>query len=339
MEELPASIHKKLAEKIPEKSLYEKLTEELIRGAEEGLEVNDANADSWFNDRFSYEFMWLDKNDYIAALVRALWLAPVFAGTDYGSSRQRDMAQVWTDTARGFLGEIAVSNFLEKNFGIKTKLDTSRGNIKDYLASDVSKVQIMKKGEGAKRDDEWRESKLKISIKTTKFNGRWLDVPGAQIEHSDVFILVKIGISRRHFLAFLKSMSFLKDKLFAEAQKMDIISAEDSEALWNEIPEFYPLPVYISGFINKNDVNFPIDNINARLKGRKLKRIIVSQGVGLFTPDNIRNHESISALDSTKTLPIEIEPIIKSFTGQKFFAHSGGLKFSKDDWAKLAALI
>jgi len=39
------------------------------------------------------------------------------------------MAQVWTDAARGFLGEIALSKFLLEKFGVEVKLETRRGEL------------------------------------------------------------------------------------------------------------------------------------------------------------------------------------------------------------------
>ena len=63
------------------------------------LEV-EGDFESWL-ERFKYQFLLLDKDDYSRAHVRAFWLAPRFVATDFGGSRQRDMGQVWTDTAKG----------------------------------------------------------------------------------------------------------------------------------------------------------------------------------------------------------------------------------------------
>jgi len=310
-----------------------KLVDQLLRGAQEGLEFEGADLFSggsfhdWMQKRFTYQLVWLDKNDYSKALVRALWLAPVFAGTDFGSSRQRDMGQVWTDTARGFLGEIAVSKFLLDKFSVKTKLDTRRGELTEFLPTDIAQVQLS--------GGEWKAPQLRISMKTTKFNGRWLDCPGAQFDHSDVFVLVKIGILRQHFLAFLKAISFLRDKLFVAAKDLGELNDEDANQLWNEIPEFQSMPAYIAGFLYKSDINLPIHMVNAGLKGRKNKRIVVHQGIGLFSPETIRGYPEIQKLDPSGSLPIEIEPIIDSLTGTHFFAHSGGLSYGAESWQKL----
>jgi len=88
-----------LKEKIEDNKLVQELASQAWKGACEGLEFEESHME-WFDKRFKYQFVWLEKEDYIKALIRSLWLAPVFAGTDFGGTRQRDMAQVWTDTAR-----------------------------------------------------------------------------------------------------------------------------------------------------------------------------------------------------------------------------------------------
>jgi hypothetical protein len=320
-----------LAENMTDRKSVKTLSQQLLRGADEGLEISSTFS-KWLQERFRHQLIWLDKDDYSRALVRALWLAPVFAATDFGRSRQRDMGQVWTDTARGFLGEIALSKFLTGRYGIEAKPDTSRGKLEEFLPTDIAKVRT----EGGR----WRKPRIKISVKTTKFNGRWLDLPGAQFEHSDVFVLVKIGILRQHFLAFLKAISFLKDKLFVSARNLGEISKKDAVKLWNEIPEFESIPAYIAGFLDKNTLTLPIDMIKAKIVGREdKKRIVISQGVGLFSEENVRQHPEIRGLDPSGRLPIEIEPIIDSLTGIHFLAHSGALRHGKDCWDALARLI
>jgi len=300
---------------------------QILRGAKEGLEIDDMSFEEWFENRFKYQFVWLDKDDYSRALVRALWLAPVFAGTDFGSSRQRDMAQVWTDTARGFLGEIAVSKFLYENFSIETALDTGRGELTKFLPTDIVRIKFTNSG--------WRIPNLRLSIKTTKFNGRWLDAPGAQVEHSEVFILVKTGVLRHHFLAFLKAISFLKDKLFPKAKNLGELNNDMAEELWEEIPHFDPLPAYIAGYLNKNELNLPIHQLIAQKRGRTNERITVTQGIGIFSRETLQNHPCIKELDPDGNLRIEIEPIIDSITTPHFLAHSGGLIWGEEGWRRL----
>lgn len=319
-----------LKEKISDENTLHKLTDQVLRGARGGLETEDSFED-WLKNRFTYTFTWLDKEDYLKALVRALWLAPVFAGTDFGSSRQRDMGQVWTDTSRGFLGEIAVSKFFGEKLSVKTKIDTRRGNLKEFLSLDISTIQLS--------GEKWKTPNLKISIKTSKFNARWIELPGKQIEHSNVFILAKVGILRHHFLAFLKAVSFLKNKLFVIAKNLGELGDKEAKQLWEEIPEFNPIPAYIVGYLDKSELNLPIHMINAKVIGIKNKRIAITQGIGIFSPATLRNHHEILELDPSGKLPLEITPIIKSLGKTTFLAHSGGLKYGKESWHQLIDML
>lgn len=329
-EEYKSDIAEVLGEKITDEESVSTLVNQLLKGAKKSLELDDS-FEEWLSKRFKYQFLWLDRDDYSKALIRALWLAPRFAGTDFGSSRQRDMAQVWTDTARGFLGEIVLSKFLFQIFGIETKLDTRRGELAEFLPTDIAQIKLP--------GEDWRAPNLNISLKTTKFNGRWLDLPGSQFEHSDVFVLIKIGVLRQHFLAFLKAVSFLRDKLFVTAKDLGELDDENASELWNEIPEFEPIPAYSPGFLVKGEINQPVHSINAKVKGRKNKCIAITQGIGLFSGSNIRDVPEIRALDPTGTLRVEIEPIIDSLTGAHFLANSGSLRYGEDSWKELIGML
>ena len=183
---------------------------------------------------------------------------------------------------------------------------------------------------------KFRKPKNTVSIKTTKFNGRWLDLPGAQFEHSNVFVLVKLGISRFHFSAFLKVISFLRDKLFVLARELGELDNKESGQLWAETPDFTPIPAYIPGFLEKQGLNLPIHEITSRKRGIKHIRIAISQGVGIFSLSNVRKHPKIRSLDPDGTLRVAIEPIIESLSESKrFFANSGALKFGKEHWNDL----
>lgn len=312
-------------EKIPVIEVCKKFAMEVVRGAENGQEFGSI-FDEWLEKRFKPNMVWLSREDYARALVRALWLAGNFAKTDFGTSRQRDMAQIWTDTARGFLGELAVAELLRSRFGIQVEIDTSRGKIADYLPTDIAKVLI---------SDGWRPAQITVSIKSTKFIGRWLDIPGGQFSRSACFILTKVGISQGHFAAFLKSTGFIENLLNHEGKRLGEVTDEEIALLLGEIPDFYPLPVYISGFIKKEGLSLPVHMLNARIKGRKNKRITIEQGVGLFTPAIIQNHALFASEPKASSMLVEIEPIKKSFTGQKFLAHSGALRWTEGDWENL----
>ena len=58
-------------------------------------------------------------------------------------------------------------------------------------------IHKIRRGEG-----EFHAPKYNIGVKTTKWKGIWLDIPGDQFNHSDIHVLVKIGGGRDHLFAF-----------------------------------------------------------------------------------------------------------------------------------------
>ncbi|MCX5657972.1 MAG: hypothetical protein NTZ48_07150 [Candidatus Omnitrophica bacterium] len=334
-EAIQDKIREYLGEKLNKKSSDE-LAKQLIRGCLAGLELED-DLSKWFNERFIYQSVWLDKDDYLRAITRALPQALRFAATDFGNARQRDLGQLWTDTARGFLGEIAFKKFSEERLGTKIELDiTTDELLETYISSDIKYV-IDKNG-------ETRKPKINLSIKTGKFNARWLDEYGSgKFVPIDVFIFVRIGTCREHFVSFLKSVSFLKDKLLPAAQQLGELTAEGSDKLWDEIPQFEPVPAYISGYLVKKECKWPIHDIRFRARkdrNKIIREILFTGGVGIFTDEELRKIPQIKELDPDEKLEIIVEGIGAPLTNKPhFFASTGLLKCGKDNWVELIKKI
>jgi hypothetical protein len=53
------------------------------------------------------------------------------------------------------------------------------------------------------------------------------DIPGKQIVHSDIFVFVRVDVTREHFVAFLKKISVIRDKLISEARARGLLSKEE----------------------------------------------------------------------------------------------------------------
>ena len=123
--------------------------------------------------------------------------------------------------------------------------------------------------------------------------------------------------------------------MLLHGKELEEVSEADVKTLMQEIPASYPIPAYISGWLDKRELTLPVHFLNAIVIGLTKKRIVVRQGVGVFTPDLIRQHPSISTIQGVAELGIEIEPIVKSFSGQKFLAHSGAFKFGDKAWKEL----
>lgn len=320
------------------KSFLERLCEGIMKGcdAESYKTINDWTADLVFSS------IVLTYEDYLKAAVHALRLAPKIAATDYGTSRQRDLAQVWTDAIRGFLGEIAFEKWLKERFGIEVGLDFRAGSLEEFLPSDIAWVK--RPGESP------RSPRLKISIKTTKLQGIWLDIPYAQLEHSDVFVMVRVGVSRNHFIAFLKEISVIRDKIFEMAKKLGI--QFDEEEVWKTIPSFTDIVAFVVGFFDRRqypglernrEVVLSADG-NLKRHQKERYKIVLNKFVGWWNPRDHKYKITIAHIFKNKGLDVPTDPSMLDveFEGLgepsealHFFVSSGMLKRKRDDWENL----
>ncbi|MBI3795252.1 MAG: hypothetical protein HY280_11090 [Nitrospinae bacterium] len=207
-------------------------------------EFSDDTFDDWFEKRFVNNLVSLTKDEYALMCVNALRILPGVSASDYGSSRQRDMGQLWADMTRGYLGEMAFLKFLRTHWDIKSSLGHEKGNLADYLPMDIHEVSMP--GETP------RKPKINVSVKTTKWNGIWLDIPGDQFAHSDVHVLIKVGIGRDHLFAFFKEISVFQDKVLKVGEEVGSLSKGESQTLYDSLPSFKEVPAYICGFALKD---------------------------------------------------------------------------------------
>jgi len=304
------------------------LSEKLLRSAVKGGELMSQNVDEWLS-RLDEQLVWLDINEYTRALIRGLSLAPSYAPIDFRTGGERDLVQIWADSTRGELGEIGFVKFLWERYGVKAQVDKERGPLERFLYRDITKIR--------KPGEPWRDSKLRISIKDTKFQGVWLELPGAQVEHSDVYVLARSGLPIAHMVSFFKHISVIREKLFPLARKLGELSKEAEEDLWNLLPEFEPLPVYIPGFIEKAKLDLRVPNIaQCRLVGRRedTRRIEIYRGVGVFSEETLRAHPQIVKLDPRGKYPIRIVPI-KDRPDGNFLVDGGSLTWGGKNWSDL----
>ena len=305
--------------------------EEVCEGAVRARDIEVFGDYSRWIEWLGWASVILDEDDYLKAAVYGLNLAPKLAGTDYGTARQRDLGQLWTDVIRGFLGEVAVAKWLKERFGITAELDYRLGPLEEFLPSDIKSVA-------------GREPRLRVSIKTTKLSGLWLDVPGAQIEHSDVFILVRVGVTREHFLAFLKKISVIRDKLMKEAVERGLVKEEEVEQIWDSIPEFTAVPAYIAGFLDKTEIQDKLRDRTAIIEADgdvKIKKVVINKFLGFWHPGEAIYEKKLKELLRRRGRPVKDEMSIE-FEGigdfsktLHFIASSGALKKKEEDWKKL----
>ena len=279
--------------------------------------LNESDFDDWFENRLKRNIIFLSKSDYEEMCLNSLKALRNFAETDFGSSRQRDFNQKWADTTRGYLGEKALQKFLEK-FKISVKLQHKAGELNDFIGTDIH--EIKKPGE-----NRLRTPKKTIGIKTTKLNGMWLDIPGAQFHHSDYHILIKLMLEKDHIFSFFKEISIFKDKLLKRAVEKGYFKKNEADEFFNTIPNLEKIPAYITGFVKSSD--FKSDHyFYAGKKGRKH-----------YTIQSWRGRYKSSFLQKIKEKE-SIEGDIK-FQGIGEFSHddayifnTGSLNFSSDGW-------
>ena len=274
-------MHKQDAQNIIATQLQipEEEAEIIINKAYAGEEYSDeADLENWLNNRFLPNTVLIEETGYATMCIDALKILKSTAATDYGSSRQRDLGQLWGDMTRGYLAEYAVIVFLKKNWGIKAELGHEKGDLKDYLPSDIHKVQ--------KGSTEIRDPRINIGIKGTKWNGIWFDIPGAQFSHSDIHIFVKVGTSRDHLFAYFKHISVFKDKILKKGIELGAINQHEADLLFDNLPLFQPIHAYISGFAvkdriyddlaytgKKGRIHYTIKTWNGEIKSGDLQRI------------------------------------------------------------------
>jgi hypothetical protein len=327
-----AEIREKVKEIMMEHGLREHtaedLTEKLLRAAINGGELGQTNADEWLS-RLDEQLVWLSTDEYARALIRGLSLAPSYAPIDFRTGGERDLVQIWADSTRGELGELGFVKFLKERFGVEAHVDKERGPLERYLARDITKIR--------KPGEAWADPKKRISIKDTKFQGVWLELPGAQVEHSDVYVLARSGLPISHMVSFFKHISIIREKLFPLARKLGELTEEAEKDLWDLLPEFEPPPVYITGFIERDKLDLRNPSIiKCRLVGRteKTKRIEIYRGVGIFSEEAIRAHPEIVRLDPSRKYPIHIVPI-KDRPDGSFLADGGSLTWGRENWLNL----
>lgn len=309
------------------KTLDDELAGKLYNSALAGNEILCyLDIDNWLANRLLPSLVQLTGDDYIEALTHALYIAPGLAGTDYGSTRQRDLGQLWTDTARGLLGEIAFKKFLKVRFNIDITLDFSKGPLENYLETDIKRIKYP--------DGKIIDNKTNVSIKTTKFNGIWLDIPGAQITHSEVFILVKLGIEREHFIGFLKTISFMRDKLLPQALRLGVINEDEAGTLWESLPDFSPIPCYISGFVRQNEFKE-----ETGIKQPKFRKINKRNGKESYLMQcylgTIRNNIPEKVSNDLKSAEWKYESIGNFTPEQHCIVTTGYLNYTDNDWMDL----
>jgi len=301
-------------------STDEKEAEMILAKAKSGGEINTKMSESdWFEKRFKPNIVFIDEEGYTKMCVDALKILGTTAATDYGSSRQRDLGQLWADMTRGYLGEYAFQLFLKNKLGLDSQLGHDVGDLTDFLPQDIHFVR--------EPGGEYRIPKLTISIKTSKWNGIWLDIPGDQFNHSDIHVFVKVGTGRDHLFAFFKKISVFKDKVLMKGKSVGALTDQESDDIYNGLPNFSIIPAYICGYVKKETQYEDLPYTGK--KGRKNYNILSWKG--LMSPgdlDKIKIKEEVSGT-------VKFEGIGEFAHDKGYLFNTGSLLWTESDWKEI----
>ena len=310
-----------------DEDFYKNYTSKVFSG-DEVSELDEDLFEDWINNRLVPNLIFLNKDDYLESAIEALETYKDIAKTDFGRSRQRDEAQLWADKIRGYLAEKVFQKKLLTDFNIHCKLPHESGNLKNYLSSDVPLIK--KKG-----DEEFRKANKKTSIKMTKWNGVWLDIGGAQYQHSDYYVQIKVNTGTEHLVSFLKSSGLIEKYLLQQGLQKNIINDEKKNQIMKKIKNFEDISLfgYIAGF---RDIKNTEVNINLK---KKKSNVHIISAEGLFhqsTLNQIASENELrdkqGELDITK---IKFQGIGEFSSFPRFLTNTGRLKFKHEDWSHI----
>lgn len=276
-----------------------------IQVESEGISFKIVGLLDWFESRVKPNTISLEREDYLRALSSSFELLTIGdpAKTDFGSARQREFGQQWTDFTRGYLGEIAMKKFFERKLDTKVELDQRQaGEVDSFLPTDLSEIES---------NGEMKPVDYRLSIKTSKLGSMWLGIPNGQLGHSDAFSLVKIGIPLNHLAIFLKETDGLEELLQFE-------EGEDKEEILNAIPDFKPIPAYIPGFAYRKDFEKgELEMSEAR------KYVTVTGGIGRQPEEAPGDYSGI-----------KIKGI--GSMNEEYVSSTGAMKHTRNDWGEIA---
>lgn len=286
--------------------------------------IEESDIDNWYSNRFKPNVFKISEDTYLKAMIEALKIQFLIAGTDFGSSRQRDLGQKWSDTIRGYLGEFGTQQWFKERWDIDIDLGHEEGTLEEYLPTDIHAVKTPS-------DTELREPNLKVSIKSTKSNGIWLDIPGDQFHHSDIFILTKLIITTDHLFSFFKAISVFEDKILKCGLDKGYLTQEVADQIYDNIPSFKPVYGYIAGFVEyaeqyeSYNYEYSIGRTNAKLYGYS----------GVYEGDETLREikRKIDSIETDKTVKnCEFVGIGKFNSSKRYVFGMRNLRYTDQDW-------
>ena len=284
---------------------------------------DDQSIENWIHQQLKPNLVFLDKKGYTEQALDALKTLSTQVLTDFGTSRQRDFGQAWADKTRGYLGEAAVVIFLKKNFNLDTRLAHQQGNPEDFYDSDIAEV---------KEGNDYRPPKIFMGIKTTKFNGVWLDIAKEQFLKSNYHIQVKIGGGTSHLFSFFKEIGVFEENILKVGLEENFLTQQEADQIYQDIPDFKPIPGYITGFAvrDEEDGNF----IYGGNKGRT--NYTINSFRGLLPSDWA---EQIKSREGMSSGSVKFESIGEFSSTGRYLFNTGALTRSFTEWEQIVSQL
>jgi len=150
----------------------------------------------------------------------------------------RSEMQQADDWILGILGEYGLRKFLSESFNKDIRLDTDAHP--DHITSqDIVSV---------KSGGDWREPKINVAVKASKFKNCFLVLPEIEYENegrkSDLYVFIRVGLPSDHLFRILRDHSFFKNvKDFLE-----------DDPRFRKIGKLEEIPVWICGYAKHADL-------------------------------------------------------------------------------------
>lgn len=163
----------------------------------------------------------------------------VYGGLSLNGIRgQRTEVQAADDVILGILAEHAVKNLLKKKFSTEIELDEEI-HPEQITPQDFDKIKI---------GNSFRTPKLGVGIKASKMKNCFLVLGGNEVDlkerRSDVYIFARVGLPGDHLFRIIRDHSFFKE----------VKEIMDSETRFRKIEKLEPVPVWICGFVYKEEL-------------------------------------------------------------------------------------
>lgn len=154
--------------------------------------------DEWKRNR-DFRLARLSMEEYFKAFefaVRVFYQGG--SGTvEWGTTKRRDVGEFIANQTGGKLGELAFAKFMRAHFGIGIELSF-------LIEREIPGQDIIKVIRIEKEKEIVRNSKIKVSIKTTKMQNFNLWVVEEEIENSDVFVLCRVELPSDQLLRIVR---------------------------------------------------------------------------------------------------------------------------------------